>query len=115
MQWNCKCHRVRKRTSWLRWCIGRKAFSNHWYRVWLTLNRVCTLIHNLNSAEAWDDLSLKCYKGFRSLNVLALVDHRYKIRWISDFWGGNNTDARVRVCSKYVCDILILHHADVEL
>ncbi len=35
-----------------------------------------------------DDISFKCYKGYRSLTVLGLCDHNYRFTWIGDFWPG---------------------------
>lgn len=40
------------------------------------------------TAGGGDDVSFKCYKGYRSLTVLGLCDHNYKFTWISDFWPG---------------------------
>ena len=42
-----------------------------------------------------DDSSYKCYKGFRSVNVLALVDHRYCFIWKSDPYPGAASDAKI--------------------
>jgi len=40
------------------------------------------------TAGASDNISFQCYKGFRSITVLGLVNHVYKFTWISDFWPG---------------------------
>jgi hypothetical protein len=40
------------------------------------------------TAGADDDVSLKNYKGFRSLTVLAIANHVYKFIWMSDVWPG---------------------------
>ena len=40
-------------------------------------------------AALYDDVSLKCYKGYRSVTVLALCDHNYRFTWVGDFWPGD--------------------------
>jgi len=47
-----------------------------------------------------DKVSLKNYKGFHSLTALAVADHQYIIRWVSDFFGGSNPDAAIWNASR---------------
>lgn len=46
--------------------------------------------HFAVSGGADDDVSLKNYKGFRSITVLGMVNHLYKFIWFGDFWPGSN-------------------------
>ncbi len=47
------------------------------------------------STDRKDKVSLKNYHGYHSLSALAVVDHQYVFRWVSDFFGGSNPDTTI--------------------
>ena len=51
--------------------------------------------HWYTESGAEDMLAYRCYKGGRSINMLGMCDHRYKFRWVSNFFPGNTADARM--------------------
>ena len=70
--------------------------------------------HFATTAGADQNLLYRCYKGYRSLSLLAWADNHYRFRWVSAIFPGSMSDGRIASQSEFFRSIYAKSYLDDE-